>query len=216
LLIGQSEVKFLRYTFPLYLGVAGGFGWAMAAAHRRKGFVSGIAAIGLLGLGGETPLAGLRGAAAATAWMVGDDPRDQAAKLLQGQQVSVGLFKDPWFYTPPFYPDTGLPRPAFVQVGADRMRTAERPRVTMLQPNGPLPEYVAFSSFEVEAERRLSRFRSLGGPEQAAVEQYKSFQDLLDANYRLHRAYGGIRVPLPHDLQYIRPTIWLWKRSDLP
>ena len=73
--IGGNELKFLRYTFPLYIAIAAGFGWAMGAANERRGKFSMAIVLGFLGLGGVLDTGGLRSAAVDTLQMTTPDAR---------------------------------------------------------------------------------------------------------------------------------------------
>jgi hypothetical protein len=228
-LIGRAEVKFIRYTFPLYIGVAAGFGWAVAASHRRPGLARGVAALGILALGGETQLAMLRGVATNTAWMSGPDVRDQAAQLLKGQDVAVGLVEDPWFYTPPFYPLASAPLAVKIEQRLAWMDEAKGPRVVMVRGadggraqwdprlvTEVRPEYIVISSFEFEDRRRLAAMVNPPSKFAAYAEQYRAFWPVLEEGYNRSASLGNAEGVLPHDLEYIRPTVEIWKRKDLP
>lgn len=111
LLIGRAEVLFLRYTFPLYIGLAVGFGYVVSVGQAMGGKGRLVVAAAILGLGGFD-LGGLRKTAVLTATMASTDARDAAALDLRqyGEGKTVGVAKDPWFYTPPTFPESGLTR----------------------------------------------------------------------------------------------------------
>lgn len=229
-LIGRAEVLFLRYTFPLMVVLALGVGLLMGWSHTRRGWALACVALGIVGLGGLDG-GGAYGSATMTSWMTGEDPRDAAAHELRawaakGEIASVGVPSDPWFYTVALYPDTGLPRSVPFAVREDARKLAAQP--TVLQHIDPAtggredwdvglleedrPDAVAFSSFEWNDVARLKGVKGLEAGVEAQVERAAAFRKALEADYRLERVYGHPTVPV-HDLQYVRPTVWIWKRK---
>ncbi|MCO5297936.1 MAG: glycosyltransferase family 39 protein [Fimbriimonadaceae bacterium] len=230
-LIGRADVLFLRYTFPLMIVLAVGFGAFVGWAHQRRGYAMAWVALGILGVGGLDG-AGARGTAVMTAWMMGADPRDEAAleleKATKGQpDERVGVPSDPWFYTVPLYPDTGLPRSVPFAKRDEARRAAVEPQVVQFVPEDPdqrfdwdvrllteiAPEYVVFSSFEWNDVGRLQGMTGLDPVVRLQVERAAAFRKELERRYKLERVYGWPTVPV-HDLQYIRPTVWVWKRTS--
>lgn len=230
-LIGRAEVLFLRYTFPLLIGLAFGFGWVVDRFWGRPGWARTAPAAAILGLGGIFG-GGLASSGVASMWMLGDDPRDEAARLFtkeithDGEPAVVGVVEDPWFYTPPFYPETGAPRMmAFAM--REQFRRDSKP-VTVLRHVPPNPDerfdwdvrlleaekppYVVFSSFETEGLDRLRRQGPGSDLEKLLVERYVTFVERLKRDYTLERTYGGAGWGI-HDLEYIRPFLWVWKRK---
>jgi 4-amino-4-deoxy-L-arabinose transferase-like glycosyltransferase len=225
--IGRAEVKFLRYTFPLILPLAIGYGYAMGAARRRQGWGHFAVAGGIIGLGG-LDFGGLAGAVRYTQFMTIKDPRDEAAEYLRqvAPNGTVGIVKDPWFWSPPLIPDANLHREDLSAV-YDEVIASEHPKVLRYLPSGERrmdwdvrlltqakPDYVVFSSFESDDEERLSRAKGLDPGTQSAVDHFLAFRSELLSQYRLARPFGDLGPPI-HDLMYIRPRLWVWKRKDL-
>lgn len=230
-LIGRSEVKFLRYTFPLTIGLAAGFGWAMGHAFERRGALGGtVAALGMLGLGG-LDAGGFRSAALYTQSMAFPEPRDEAGAYLKevGAGKTVGLVSDPWFWTPATYPDAALPRAVGYGEIDGAMRRAANPKVERFVPANPderfewdvrllterKPEFVTFSNFETV---HVERWRATGAKDpilRLQVDRYMAFRAELTRGWRLVRLEGIEATTIP-DLMYVRPVIWVWKRKDLP
>lgn len=227
--IGRAEVKFLRYAFPLIPVLAIGFGWLMGFSHSQPTLRSrAVVALGFFALAGLCGGGGLLSTVQMTTWMMREDLRDTVArrfKALPGPSLTVGLVSDPWFYTPPFFPDTGLPRAVpFAQRHA-LMLAARHPRVERYVPADPdqrldwdirlltelQPDYVIISSFEANDVARLIG-RPLRDPNLAVLAaRAKEFRDILAQRYRLDSVYGA-DAPAVHDLMYVRPTIWVWKK----
>lgn len=219
--IGILHVMFLRYGFPLYLGVAVGFGYAISCVQRRWNsslLAGGLAFLAIAGL--ESPQAGLRGVALFTEWMTQEDPRDEAGHYLANiakldPTVDVGVFSEsPYFWDAAIIKDEAFLEYEPARVKRAYLATTHGPKVTSLL-SGALPAYVTFSSYQVEDALRL-RGRNDIDPESAKdvdIEMQKL--EAIRQRYRIAAEFGG-DGPTIHDLEYIRPTIYVLKRNDLP
>ena len=72
------------------------------------------------------------GAARETNWMTGTDPRDEAARYLKKEADSepnllVGLASDPWFWSPPLFPESTCLRSVPFQQRMQLMAAADHP-----------------------------------------------------------------------------------------
>ncbi len=206
LLIGSAEVRFLRYTFPLYPVLAMGLGWLTVGA-RQKWLVFALAGLALAWQ--------LAWTTALTACMLRPDAREQTVRWFDSHapaNSSIGFPTVPWFYTPPFYPDTGE---LMWQERLARMHAFEgRYRLMALAPpewdadalQRALPDYVVISDFEERDVRRIGR------------ADYRAFMATLKAHYRLIREFRNDPRPLaraddlPHDLLYICPAVRVYAR----
>lgn len=237
ILIGRAEVLFLRYTFPLVLIVACGFGWMAGRAHEKKGGWLALPILSILSLGGAL-LLGSR----FTTWMSTLDPRDQAALYLKEQSQPnevVGLVSDPWYYTPSLFPDSALSRMPVVDKGNGtlpfiyQMRVMQQltdPGVVRYIPaddagarfdwdvrllNEVKPDYVTYSSFEAFDLIRLSKRTDLAEIPKLFVDRFNEFQAELEKNYTPVRSFGDPQaMALAHDLMYIQPYVTVWKRKS--
>jgi uncharacterized membrane protein len=230
ILIGRAEVKFLRYTFPLYVGLAAGFGAAMSEAHRRGGWGRAAVAVGILGLGGVDSR-GLIGAGQATAWMMGEDPRDQAVRWLRSPErapvASVGLVEDPWFWNPPL-----SPKATSLRVGPSQrptwladIRATSNPPLTLAQdPAGNVnpfdpalislqPQYIAFSSLESDPRGRLVGRTDVPDFAKAEASRFVEFMKALSERYEATPTQFGAQTQVVEDMQYIHPVVLVWKRK---
>lgn len=228
ILIGRAEVKFLRYTFPLYAGMAMGFGWLMGRSHERKGAGLAVVACGIAGLGG-LDLGGLRGSALFTTWMAGEDPRDEAARYLKSAGAQrVGLASDPWYYSVPLFADSAAPRWVPFDARMQEMSGVGPPTGVFHRPTGEdayafdtrllsedRPDYVAISSMEFQDLERLKNMSGLSGIDKLQVDREQDFMRLLNQDYTLDRIFGPNGLVI-HDLQYIRPVVYVWKRKATP
>jgi len=224
LIISRGEVKFLRYTFPLYPALATGFGWIAGQAHKRKDN-TGRAVVGfcIIGIGLQAATANQY-----TFWMAGADPRDEAGQLFKqlaqnNPNISVGVPQDPWFYTPALYKDTAMPRPEWMREGLQKMSEASAPKVVYYRPyedtttGPPRADYVTYSSLTSFDLERLMDAKGLKPDDQTAVNQWKATLDALKRDYKEFKLFGTPdRSVYREDLEYVHPTVYVWKRKDLP
>lgn len=226
-LIGRAEVKFFRYVIPLTPVLAVGFGWLIGRAqentNRRWRWMT---IGGIIGLGGATSQTSIN-----TYWMATPDVRDEAGAYLKEKAGtgSVALVADPWFQTPTLFPDTALPRSVPFRQREEARRAATHPRVLRYVPENPderfdwdprvldeNPDFVAYSSFEFDDPWRIRGERDVDPVAKLQSERMQAFLDRLRTDYEALRLYGE-GGPTIHDLMYIRPRIWIWKRkTDSP
>ncbi len=236
ILIAGAEVKFIRYTFPLFIGLGVGFGWLMGRARELGGKWHSIVGFGLLGLGGLMG-GGLQSAVKFTAWMASLDPRDAAGEYLRGKSGSVGLVADPWFYTPAIHPRLGR-RLVYLagmhQVGIGGFGTFARdvaemsdPAVVRYTPTEGIdsrldwddrllteakPDFVVYSSFESEGLDRIAQLKDASPVGKATADRARAFMKKLNEDYDFDRQFGPIEDYI-HDLMYVQPRVMVWKRK---
>lgn len=83
------------------------------------------------------------------------------------------------------------------------------------------PEYITFSSFEVGDVWRLRNRTDLPPDVKLRVDRFNAFYTLLQKEYE--QVQPTVMTPLgfdeanalAHDLEYVHPVIWIWKRKDL-
>ena len=230
-LIGRAEVKFIRYTFPLYIGLAIGFGWAVSKGQETKGWGRGVVAAGILAVGG-IDYGGLMGTARFTSYMANEDPRDAAARYLKDQSKSnpntlVGLAEDPWFWSPPLFPDSTIARGPGAKKALMEMQAATAPKVTFATtPEGNptqfdkrlitdiKPDFIAFTSLEYDDPVRLQGRADVSDTGKALAAQYKDFSTTIQQDYELDKSFGD-DVTLVQDLEYVQPHVLVWKRTAI-
>jgi hypothetical protein len=237
-LIGSAEVKFLRYTLPLLVPLALGLGYVVGEAHARGGVARLVPGVALLAIGYSMIAPG--GALALLQFMRRPDPRDIVAAYLREKRApteTVGFVTDPWFYTPPLFPDTGL-------LGASNRVRAMREYAPYLIVHGPTdgprkewdvrlltedrPEFLCISSFEFIDHDRINQpdfvefLQALPGSYDVIawawagrlheVEPQQATRDALRAVF-LGTARQR-RFPLTHDMMYIQPTVCVLRRRN--
>ncbi|GIV11369.1 MAG: hypothetical protein KatS3mg020_0860 [Fimbriimonadales bacterium] len=207
LLIGAAEVRFLRYTFPLFPMLAIGVGLLWGAQLSRLPRWS-TPALACLALGWQ-----LLSAFSLIACMLRPDARDQAARWIRvnlPEGARIGLPTVPWFYTPPLFPETGE---LHWQERLHYAQNASRERLIPLAPpewnadalQATLPEYLLISEFEERDVQRIGR------------ADYQAFMGIVNTRYELLQTFANeppllVRKPnIPHDLLYICPTIKLYR-----
>ena len=217
--IGILKVMFLRYDFPLYLGIALGFGYAISLIQRRlpmPAVAAGVAALCLLGI--ENPQAGLRGTALFTKWMTDTDPRDEAgqylidlAKTTPGMDVGF-VGESPWFYTAAVVKDADFLEFQTPEFRQRYMASTHDPHVQSFMAGG-YPMYATISSYQIEDGQRLRGRTDLDPDDAANVALNNRLWDRLNELYSIDRVFGG-DGPTIHDLEYVRPTVWVLKRRQ--
>ncbi|MCH7903936.1 MAG: glycosyltransferase family 39 protein [Armatimonadetes bacterium] len=241
ILIGRAEVKFVRYVFPLIPVLCIGVGWLAGRAHisPSQPIKHGVVFLAILGVGGVGG-GGLTLAVNTTILMTQEDVRDAFAReimeLLEDGE-SVGFVSDPWFYSIPLFPDSAAMRP-FDPRESSMFSDSKNP-LLLYVPDNPderfswdvrlltelEPTYVVYSSFEFADLARLMKEPSPPTEYKIQIERAKEFMDILSTHYEPLEVRGDDAVSsftFPdgttlHDLMYVRPTLWLWKRkTDLP
>lgn len=228
LLIARAEVKFLRYVFPLLPVLAVGAGWLAGRAHvHPANWGKGLVAVIILGIGGVGG-GGVMRSFTETAWMAGSDPRDEAAAWLKEQAASgksVGVVADPWFWMPPLYPQATLPL-LVPFASRNEFRLASPIQVAQFIPENPderfdwdtrlitdlKPDYVVATSFQVDDYQRIASGRRGTDLEKLFAARYQEFITKLKDEYEEERIFGG-GAPTVHDMKYIRPSVYIWKRK---
>jgi hypothetical protein len=218
LLIGTSQVKFPRYGFPLYIGVAAGFAYGVSALQFRSKnqlVAAAIATVALVGV--ESPLEGIRGTAQYTAWMMGEDPRDACGRYFkdlaaQDPGLEVGITSKPEFFTPALFKDAVLLQFMSEDQLESYLAATRDPHV--VPAHGSNPEYVVFTSVESADYERLDDSADLPQEDQARIHDNAAFYKGIRASYDLVKTFGDPRISAP-DLQTIRPMIWVYKKPSI-
>lgn len=216
--IGGMELKYLRYGFPLYLGTAAGFGFAIGQLRKNTSrLLAGLAAT-LCMWGFAAPQQGLNGDLLFTRWMMQTDPRDEAGMYLKNiakaqPDMSVGfLGESPWFWSAAMVPDASVLKFLPPEERAAYLADTRAPRVVSFM-SGEHPEYATYSSFEAEDALRLKNRTDIPIERLGDVVQANGMFDALYQSYLPDRTFGG-DGPTIHDLEYIRPTIYVLKRKE--
>ncbi|MBL8049415.1 MAG: phospholipid carrier-dependent glycosyltransferase [Chthonomonas sp.] len=224
LLIGRAQVAFLRYVFPIIPVLALGLGWLVAECERVRSaqarLLIGFAMFSIGGFGGG----GLAASVKFSAWMAGEDVRDQAGAWLKERTKgeTVGLVSDPWFYSPTLYPEIQASRPLFMRGGEQWMLGAKDPAVTRgttawaerydWDPSviETKPKYIVFSSFEQYDLGRLEQQKVDGF--QLQQDRYQAFAKQLEQGYKLVQTFG-FGGTTTHDMMYVRPVLFVYERK---
>ncbi len=225
-LIGFAQVKFARYTLPLFpplLLLAGG--WLASTDFSRKAVMQ-----TLRGLGGVAAGYALLLSLALDRTMTLPDTRDQAAAFLrQSDAASVGFAVGPWFYAPTLHPalaafnPQAAKRAAATSTAAPRLVPAEGEwnADQLTAPNAP--DAVALSEFEYADALRardpaaLAYLRTLRRlyPNVRVFARPVQFPGLPDFTHLAPADpdFSGLPTQhLPHDMLYTNPTTVVFTR----
>lgn len=229
--IGRAEVKFLRYIFPLLVPMSVALGYGVGAAFREGTSRAKLCIVaGVFAVTGNPffDFGGLIGAARYTQFMAGNDPRDEALMWLRdvAANKTLGIVKDPWFWSVPVVQDAGLTRDK-IGIIYQEVATTQNPKVLRYIPQEGFaqredwdarlltelkPDYIVYTDFEFLDEERLSKTLNLDPGTAAAVDRFNLFKEELSKFYAPVTGFGGL-VPEIHDLMYIHPSVYVWKRK---
>ena len=217
-LMGLAQIKFARYTLPLFpplaLLVGGLVPWPVSDASTRK--QAGVVGGALAAAGAFALLFSL----ALDSTMNGIDPRDQAAAFIRQSGVqSVGFATGPWFYAPPLNPLLALPNPEAARNSVTRFDTlphliaANNGNWNLAQLRETKPDAVSLSEMNEYADAERAEL-----PEAlayiAAVRQDYPKETVFASPVQvfgipftnLSTANGLPTQNLPHDMLYTNPT----------
>ena len=223
-LISLSEVRFARYTLPLFPAIALLCGWFVQEwwlklterrlfLLRRILLVSGIAIF----IGAFVYTLFLN------ALFGTPDPRDQAARWIFShvQKGSrIGVLDYPWFYSPPLSKTFGfgtLPQrqealstaPYDITVFAD----CEEPGCW--NSKDAKPDWVILSDYETDDALRLRKNKTISTEDKKQVKRILDDLRKVRINYSRKVQFGGFDIPwlsqLPHDMRYVSPTITIYE-----
>lgn len=213
-LISLSQVRFARYSLPMFPAAALLSGWLMRewwrglATLRFRAFKwvwVGICTLVILKTFVFTLML--------DQLFTRPDPRDQAARWIFAnipKGSSIGVFDVPWFYSPPLTKNLGFGT-------LDQRREAMRKspyKLTVFSDcekpgswwrDGAPPRWIVISDYEVESGR-IERLKS-----DLSLVQRHYVRDILfrDPIIDMLRYYGLRR--LPHDMRYVSPTITIYE-----
>lgn len=131
--LGFSQVRFMRYLFPIAPFLCVTAVWAASRLPKPSVWGAGLALMALIAVPGIL-------------WpFVSVDPRDQAANYIKRLGAPVVLANKPWFYTPPFQPvGLNVPIVGVEVVGFDASKI------------NPKTQIFALSEFEIREKQRMN------------------------------------------------------------
>lgn len=227
-LISISQVRFARYTLPLFPAAAMLIGWLIRDVWTRhlramrftKASVLALAFVGTLLY-----------TIALDSLFVQPPPQDRALgwmlKSVPPGRSSIGVVGVPWFYSPPYSPAVGLgtldQRREAMRASAYRLDVLHAP--TAVEPLSR-PPWVVLSDYEVSDAERIARSNPKrllsAAPEwQAEYEWADCIARLISTHYVKRATFSdslsslgisfGSTQSLPHDMRYPAPTIWVYE-----
>jgi hypothetical protein len=186
--LGFSQVRFMRYLLPLVPGLCLLAAYGASQLRFSKAWGALVAAVALVGCSNVlSPL-------------LQKDPRDQAKAFVGASPSPIALEEEPWFWTPPFFPNDRTSTPPGVSSGY----------VVLKSDPTPLKGETAPATI-VESEIFARERERLGIP----TEFDKALRDL----YPTRRNFKN-SVPLalpgrdfvPHDYLYTNPETRVYSR----
>jgi len=237
-IVGRSEVKFVRYGLPLIPAVCIGFGYAIAGAMARPKLRIVGAAVGILSIAGLESLA-LSGQAPSPYWacfdprfggavgtfrytadMMKEDPRDTAARYVfsttaADPNASVGIFRVPWFWTVSVFKDANflynLPSDLGERMTSGYFASTSHPKIQRVY-QVPSPQYAVLTSLEIEPFDRITDESQV--PEMWK-QRYEDLRDILKdvrSNYTVIATFGG-DAPAVEDLMHAQPKAYVLRHK---
>lgn len=237
-IVGRSEVMFIRYGLPLVPAICVGYGYAIGGLIKRdKWRLIAVAAacVSFLGLesvamAGFKPspywacfdprFGGLYGAVKYTGYMMREDPRDQAARYVFAQtakdpNAAIGIFRVPWYWTVSVIKDSMFlfTSPTEVNELINRLYlgTTKNPTITYVYALHP-PQYAVLTNMETNPFDRIKDATQV--PDEWA-DRYHDLNPVLQdtrANYQVIATFGD-DAPAVADLLYIQPKAYVLKHK---
>lgn len=218
-LISISQVRFARYTLPLFPAAALLVGWMMRDVWIKLPRVGRVC---WAGLGVVIVSCTLLYTVALDKLFATPDPRDRA-ELWISQNIPIGsrinIIEVPWFYSPPYSKNTGF---GTLQQREREMRQAPyHLQLTPVYHNRRAATWWVVSDYEADDALRLARqarSHPVSTPPKEWVNTVDTMSD-LNRYYTRHTFSSPLNVcgvsfdtrSLPHDMRYAAPTIWIYK-----
>lgn len=239
LILGPSQVKFVRYGLPLIPAVCIGFGYAINGALQRpkwKLMGTAVGAVSILGLeslalASQEPspywacfdprFGELVGTLRYTKNMTQPDPRDQAAEYVLNlaktePNTTVSLLRVPWYWTVPVVKDTVLlyNPPIKVDVVAFQngyFATTQNPHVARAL-DMPDARYAVLSTLETVPFDRIQNDSQVPEIWRARYEELDGVLKNIREHYDVVATFGG-EAPAVEDLMYVQPKAYVLKHK---
>ncbi len=220
-LISMSQVRFARYTLPLFPAVAVLVGWLITDWYRVFGERGSLLRLIWAGMMGLALLSTLGYSAALDSLFSAPDPRDQAAEWIfehveKGE--TIGVPEVPWFYSPPLAKSLGF---GTLPQREEAARKTPYQLVVFSESEEPSswwthdrPKWVVVSDYETRDALRLRRESSISEEDRASVRRTLGDLDIVRNHYGQAVTFGPSSVwarELPHDMRYQSPTITIYR-----
>lgn len=232
ILISLSQVRFARYSLPLFPAAALLIAWMAADLHRR---LSG----NLRWVWGVLLTAALAGTLLYTVALdrlfIQPPPQDRAARWIFSnipKGSRIGVIEVPWFYSPPYSRNVGLgtlqQREQALQSAPYKIEVYPRQEYLDALVSGSSPRWVVTSDYEVGDVLRMGSLdtRQMLLKPLPWMNDYLRIRlifDMIEKRYTLRKTFSdslsvlgicfGSTQSLPHDMRYPAPSIWVYERK---
>ncbi len=217
-LISISQVRFARYSLPLFPAAAILIGWMACDIFRRIPKHIRWAWVAML----TVSLAGtLIYTIALDRQFVIPDPRDRAARWIFAnipKHSNIGMIDLPWFYSPPYSKTVGLGTVQQRSFAAKKMPYIQTPISNSIN---PLPKWCVITDYEALDALRLRNIESLSSDNAAQARRIQKDIAQIRQHYRLLKTFSneltafgicfGSTQSMPHDMRYQSPTIRIYE-----
>jgi len=230
-LISVSQVRFARYTLPLYPAICLMCGWLICYWWDRLSERKPLYIIGRWIWVGFCTLAigfALFFSTVLNILLIeGPDIRDCAAQWIFKnipKQSTIGMMDLPWFYSPPLSKDFGFGTVPQRELAIDK--TPYR-IVVFSKYDEPgqwyskdAPDWIVLSEYETRDALRLKNNKSLTKSQRAEVDFILDNLEVIQKHYKRCWSCEGMldgldlyTENLPHDMRYVSPEIQIYERK---
>lgn len=214
-MISLSQVRFARYTLPLFPVVVLLCAWAMTglgkALDRKLG-----PAMKLMWIADYVfvLLLTVLYTAQIVKPFVLPDVRDRAAEWVMDnvpKGSSIAIPDLPWFYSPPLSKDFGF---GAIPQREEALNKTPYKLEVMSQENWTDADWAIVSSYETDDAVRLRNNKSLSDSDRKQVDRILQDMTLIREHYRVRRIFPSRlqQRNLPHDMRYTSPSITIYQR----
>lgn len=227
-LISLSQVRFARYTLPMFPAIAILCGWLIWKCCSDVSINRSAAKRFLpLVIFGYVLLVTLGYTYRLDAMFAQSDPRDRAARWIFAnisKGDSLGLIDAPWFYSPPLSKTFGfgtLPqrREAAFKTPYEISIFADYKNPGSWWSSDKSPNWIIVSDFEIKDAKRLANNNAISVEDKKQVDRILVDLSLINKHYVQRKEFtcsgiSGLSGNLPHDMSYACPDISIYEHKN--
>ena len=223
ILISLSEVRFARYTLPLYPAIALICGWFILDWWNRLKERQLMFCWALIIVAVAIAIGTLSYTLVLNALFGAPDPRNQAVRWIAShvpKGSSIGMMDYPWYYSPPLSKTFGfgtLPQrqdaSSTTPYDITFFTDCEEPGCWYSKVDKP--DWVILSNYETEDALRLGNNKRISVEDRQQVKRILADLKLVREHYARNADFVASDIPwlsrLPHDMRYVSPTITIYE-----